>query len=367
LKKVLISYHYLAHYRSAIFKLLCRDKLNEYTIISGTKTDIPISTINEELSELPIEKGGLRWIKIKNIWIFRYALLQFGLIKHILTNKYDTVIFLGVMYYATTWISVLICKLKGTRVIYWTHGFLENEKGIKGAVRYFFYKQADGLLVYGNWSKNILVKKGFDPAKIRIAYNSLNYDEQLKIRNELNYHTGSSKTICFIGRLTKQKKLDLLILAVKRLIAEDHNIKLLFIGDGEEKLHLIQLCSKLEISDHVSFVGGIYDESVIAKEFSKVNLVVSPGEVGLTAIHALTYGIPVLTHDNFNRQMPEFEAIIPDKTGDFFDYENALDSLPPLMIKWLNKDKKEVRQDCFRVIDLYYNPHNQLKIFNSIV
>ena len=44
---------------------------------------------------------------------------------------------------------------------------------------------------------------------------------------------------------------------------------------------------------------------------------VSPGNVGLTAIHSLSYGTPVLTHNNFNNQMPEVESIQPGFNGYF--------------------------------------------------
>ena len=53
---------------------------------------------------------------------------------------------------------------------------------------------------------------------------------------------------------------------------------------------------------------------------------VSPGNVGLTAMHALVYGIPVISHSNAAAQMPEFEAITPGLTGELFK-ENDVFSL----------------------------------------
>lgn len=47
------------------------------------------------------------------------------------------------------------------------------------------------------------------------------------------------------------------------------------------------------------------------------DLCVSPGNVGLTAMHSLVFGCPVITHNCFEWQMPEFEAIQPGITGDF--------------------------------------------------
>ena len=61
--------------------------------------------------------------------------------------------------------------------------------------------------------------------------------------------------------------------------------------------------------------GETFDEAEISKLLNHADLCVSPGNVGLTAMHALAYGVPVATHNDFKNQMPEFEAITPGKTG----------------------------------------------------
>ena len=48
--------------------------------------------------------------------------------------------------------------------------------------------------------------------------------------------------------------------------------------------------------------------------------------VGLTAIHSLSFGTPVLTHNNFDNQMPEVQAINEGENGGFF-IENDLEDL----------------------------------------
>ncbi len=63
--------------------------------------------------------------------------------------------------------------------------------------------------------------------------------------------------------------------------------------------------------------GACYDEEIIGELIFNAQLCVSPGNVGLTAMHSLVYGTPVITHNNFSNQSPEFEAIIDGKTGSF--------------------------------------------------
>ena len=55
-------------------------------------------------------------------------------------------------------------------------------------------------------------------------------------------------------------------------------------------------------------------------------MLVSPGNVGLNAVHALSYGTPVITHNNVNNQMPEHETIIENFNG-CFHKENDINSI----------------------------------------
>lgn len=42
-------------------------------------------------------------------------------------------------------------------------------------------------------------------------------------------------------------------------------------------------------------------------------------------MHSMMFGCPVITHNNFNWQMPEYEAIKPGITGDFFKMDDVSD------------------------------------------
>ena len=82
------------------------------------------------------------------------------------------------------------------------------------------------------------------------------------------------------------------------------------------------------LNQNVCFFGPCYDEFEIGMLIYNAALCVSPGNVGLTAIHSLSYGTPVISHNDFKHQMPEFEAIVPGETGAFF-IANDLNSLEP--------------------------------------
>jgi len=137
-------------------------------------------------------------------------------------------------------------------------------------------------------------------------------------------------------------------------------VNLLLVGEGIDKSNLLSLVEAKNIADYVLFYGDSYNEEENYKLIASSDLCVSPGEVGLTAMHSLVYGTPLITHNNFNEQMPEFESIIPGFNGDFFEQNNILD-LSEKICNWinLNSSNSKKKENCYEIIDLKYNPKFQ--------
>src|SRR5690606_17770349 len=82
---------------------------------------------------------------------------------------------------------------------------------------------------------------------------------------------------------------------------------------------------KLKIKDQIHFYGASYEESTNYELIASSDICIAPGEIGLTAMHSLVYGVPVISHSDGNLQMPEFEAIKPDFNGALFENGNLID------------------------------------------
>jgi glycosyltransferase involved in cell wall biosynthesis len=230
---------------------------------------------------------------------------------------------------------------------------------------------SDGLLLYGNGAKQDLINAGLQSKKIHVIYNSLDYANQKTLRNSIidsdvekikqNLFTNPNLLqLMFVGRLTKQKKLDMLINALGILYKRGHKINLLLIGDGSEKSNLMQLVTEHELNDYVNFYGKSYNENELAPLICSSDICVAPGEIGLTAMHSLGYGTPVITHNNRNKQMPEFEAVIQSKTGMLFE-EASIESLMDTIISLQSLNLTEVRVNCIDIIEQYYTPQAQVE------
>ena len=160
----------------------------------------------------------------------------------------------------------------------------------------------------------------------------------------------------------------MILQAISIMEDQDQEYNLVLVGEGESRAELEELAVELDINEQVWFFGHLYDEEKIGQLLFDSDLCVSPGNVGLTAMHSLVYGTPIITHGNFQNQMPEFESIISGKSGDFFE-ENNIQNLVLKVVQWLENhtDRDVVRKDCRKSIESKYNPEYQFKIIKQII
>jgi glycosyltransferase involved in cell wall biosynthesis len=278
----------------------------------------------------------------------------------------------------TYWIAALICRIRNINVVYHTHGFYGDEVGFKLLLRKFFYGLADKFIVYERRGKRLMVEQGFAEESIYVFFNSLDYVKHKTLREELRiknkkyvfdcFEDNEKPLLIFIGRLTFEKKLNLLVEAAKNLNKTNQSVNLLIIGDGEAKNQLKAMLNEHEES-FIHLFGPCYDETLIGEMLYNADLCVSPGNVGLTAIHSLSFGTPVCTHNNYANQGPEIESITEHKTGFLFK-ENDLNDLTNKIKGWLitHRSKDEaLKKECFKIIDEYYNPFYQEEVLNTLI
>src|SRR5581483_8267639 len=230
---------------------------------------------------------------------------------------------------------------------------------------------ADGLLLYGDRAKSIGVHCGFPAERLYVMYNSLDFEFQQRCAAEIPPHEsaalrralfGSHVTPIVIGtaRLTEKKRFDLLIRALGMINRRSRRVDLLLVGDGPARSALQTLARSEGVN--VAFAGACYDEPQLARYFACACVTASPGEVGLTCMHSLGYGVPVITHNDPGRQMPEFEAIVPGITGDLVEPDNVVD-LAAKLDRWTQHPEvsEAVRKACLARIGSRYHARFQAR------
>lgn len=366
-KRLCFITNIIPQYRKPIYQLI--DKEWETDWYSGRNTTDIKSISNDVLK-------NVFWVDNKRLFGNWYW--QKGIAKAITNSQYSDYIITGDLYSLSTWWMLILRKLfyPNKKVYLWSHGWYGRESRPKKWLKRFFFGMADNVLTYSNYSRKKGIEQGFKESKITPIHNSLDHSRQAEIRKQLSpsdiYHehfSNTNPTLIFIGRLTSVKRLDLLLTALNNLKQKGHNYNLVLIGGGEEKENLEKICSQLGLNESVWFYGPCYDEAENAQLIYNADLCVAPGNVGLTSMHVMVYGTPLLTHNDFKWQMPEFEAVIPGKTGEFFK-RNNVESLADGIQKWMERHQHErdnIRQACYEEIDTNWTPEFQINVLKSLI
>lgn len=371
--KVAVVYHYIAHYRIPVFSELAKSQEVDYTFFSGEETDQNIKIASKE----EVKTAGLKWYALSNKWFINNRFLwQKGLISALFSKKFDAFIFLGNPYFFSTWCALFICKFLKIKSVIWTHGVTDELSGIKLLIFKLLWFLSDNIMLYGNYARKEMIKYGVSSEKLAVIYNSLDYEAQLAVRDSLvstslfeSHFRNSDPVIIFIGRLTAVKRLDMLVEAHHILHKKGVACNVVIVGYGNQYERINNLVNKYNFSDRYWFYGSCYTEKEIGELIFNSVVCVSPGNVGLTALHSMMYGTPVISHSNKLNQMPECESIESGKTGDWFEEGNVEDLAGKIEI-WISKHKNntvDTKKNCYAVLDNLYNPFNQVKCINQVM
>lgn len=135
----------------------------------------------------------------------------------------------------------------------------------------FTVKNADIVIAINPSIKNYLEKRSgrvveYLPNCIRTSdfrYSSKNRDQ---IRQELGI-ASDSKVIGFIGRFSKEKNLETLIVSFANALQSDPDLKLVLVGTGSLEVELKNLIKTLGIERNVTLCGVRYDVARILSSF----------------------------------------------------------------------------------------------------
>ena len=84
----------------------------------------------------------------------------------------------------------------------------------------------------------------------------------------------------------------------------------------------------------MTFTGPIYEEQQLAAYFLSSSVFCYPENIGLSILHAMGYGLPVVTSDKVEAQNPEIEALVDGYNGRFYphgDVAKLADTLVELL------------------------------------
>jgi glycosyltransferase involved in cell wall biosynthesis len=111
-----------------------------------------------------------------------------------------------------------------------------------------------------------------------------------------NYALPWELLVVFYGRLVYEKGPDSVIRAFAKLLTRLGNVKLVIIGDGPMREHLVNLVNQLGLGSKVYFTGRVSDDELYSVIYHS-NLVILPSRYepfGISSLEAMALGKPLI-------------------------------------------------------------------------
>jgi len=287
-------------------------------------------------------KGGRR-----SIWQAVYFALR--LFPVLMKEKFD-VIDCGNFPFFHCFTTYLVSSIKKTPLIvtwheYWGGYWYEylGALGFFGSiVERLATKIGDKVIAVSRLTENKLEENGVDSSRMIVIPNGIDMDLIKRIKPSKKGYD-----VLFVGRLIKDKNVDILVKAV----AKTSNIRCGIIGKGPEEESLKKMAYDLGLSKRIDFLGFLESDREVYSymKSSKVLALPSTREgFGIAALEANACGIPVVTTRHENNAV--LELIKEGVNG--FVIEGDADSYSKKFEEVINIHK-DLSQKCIKEARLY--------------
>ena len=216
-------------------------------------------------------------------------------------------------------------------VYYITKGYFDksSKKIVEYLTKFYCDKTAKALIVPSQKTYDMFKQKYKFDKDIHIVPTGIDIDRFKKEKidkqelQSLKKELGIKKddfVILFVGRIAKEKNIDLLLKSHVKIIGKHPNAKLVIVGSGPDYEHYIEMAKKLKIDSNVIFTSSIpWEEIPIYYALGDVFTTASNTETqGLTLIEAMAGSVPVVCLKD-----KSFEDILLDgKNGKYFTNES---------------------------------------------
>ncbi len=210
-------------------------------------------------------------------------------------------------------------------------------------------KTKDELRSYGVERYINVVPNGIDLEKFE--RNEINEERIKKYRKEHNLE--NVKILLSLGRVAKEKSIDVLLKGYALFLAKKPNIKtkLMVVGDGPDKANLEKLAHDLNICNDVIFVGKVpYDDVPFFYQLADLYLSASTSETqGLTFIESIASKTLVLCR--FDQNLVD---IIKDNvTGFYFSSEESFATKVEKILQMEKEKIEEIKNVAYKINKKY--------------
>jgi len=220
-----------------------------------------------------------------------------------------------------------------------------------------YKNKVDLYITLTNFAKNMMIESGLPEDKIKVKPNFVNINFNKTIYTDINKR---KKQFVFVGRIVKEKGIDLLLEAFDQNI-EDFD--LVVIGEGPERENLQR---KYRKNKRIKWYGQLNNDEVL-EEISKSYSLVMPSKLyetfGMVVIEAFSVGTPVIVpnHAGFP------DIISPNENGYLFQPNDLTDlALKMKKIIALNNNWNEFSKNALKSYEKYYTSEKNYQYLMDI-
>lgn len=364
---VVFFYYALLHYRASLFNYLAESKELDFQIVCGKN----ISQF-DNMKYYETDRDYVTFVHNKVVSIFGHKfLLQFKALRAILKLDPEILVLRGVnpqlisTHFVFFYYKIFKPKVK---ILWWGHGTLGNQGKFGQKLRLIFYRNSNGVLIQGQKGVDILSDAGLEKDKLFLIGNNLNDSDLGYLNHDIKPKQATDRlNIVFVGRVVQEKRIDLLLDALKMLQKEGHVFSCKIIGQGPVLDDLKNQAETFGLTNSVEFCGAKYGEE-LENYFLESDLVIIPDYVGLSIIQGLSYGLPFICSDDFNHHGPEMEVFQSKINGTIYPKNNAV-GLKNEIIYWhkLLQQPNNIANDCIQSISNYTTEFVGNNVINTLV
>lgn len=283
-------------------------------------------------------------------------------------------------YYYQTFFGGILARFKRTPVVCHLRSYPPQGRNFPAQIRVGL-KSCTSLITVSKAARNSYLKVGFDPQTIKVVYNGIDL-ARFAIRSDREITRRalgippSAFVVIYAGRITRPKHIEMLIAAFARLGLQADQAQLLIAGTaytstynpGSGDLYqneLVDLCSKLGISDRIQWLGKRTD---VPELFRAADVSVLPSRLpetfGRAIVESMACGTPALglryggIPEVLDGEFKRFQV----KTGDIVGLTQQL-----LALKDWQKHDPMLGQRCRAYVEQHFSQERMVEQVEQVM
>lgn len=335
--RISIVQPYLPHYSAAFFEKLAQaHSIESIQVIADLKSSEHLNAVDQgdalELSHVPYtSRGGV--------------VLRPGRLRALRAYHPDVCVLSGDPRDLGALFLAVYLRFLGCKVVFWGMFHRIGGPRIVSQIAYRLMAQvSNACITYARIGALNLLSLGARPDKVFVGGTAIDESKPLEAAAEVGpgdieafkseQGLVGKAVILQIVRLSRIKK-PLLVLELARVlrVRGRSDFVIVVVGGGEMLEAFRDRVEELGLVNVVHILPPEYEEVSLARRFLSADVFTIPTCIGLSAHHAFSYGVPIVTDDSLTDQASEFEVIthglngLTYRTGDMQAYADAVERI----------------------------------------